>query len=355
MSYHFAVLKNETATDHLEWIEACESSREDIAYEVVDISKQDWLDNVKGRSFVCLLTRPPGNISYFKQLYEERVYILHKVLGYKIYPRFEEILIHENKRFLSYWLDANDIPHPKTWVFYHKDEALRFLESCSFPIVAKTSIGASGSGIRILRNRQSLKSYLGRAFSSSGIIRQWGPNLRAGGISQRLATRLKNIPAAVKFFRQKRASRITDPQKMHIILQEYVKCDFEWRVVRIGESYFAHKKLRRTGELISGTSRVSWDGPSDRLLDFVKGVCDRGEFLSQAVDIFEDEGGRFLVNEMHCFFGSKNPHQMILNGKPGRYVLVNSQWKFEEGVFNTHNSFDLRLNHVIQLLNRNEL
>ena len=86
------------------------------------------------------------------------------------------------------------------------------------------------------------------------------------------------------------------------------------------------------------------------LLNFVKEVTDRGRFLSQAVDIFPDPDGNYLVNELQAFWGSKNPHQMMIKGRPGRYLFQKGQWVFQEGEYNTNNSYDLRLSHVIEIL-----
>jgi glutathione synthase/RimK-type ligase-like ATP-grasp enzyme len=283
-------------------------------------------------------------------MYDERLYILSAVLKMNIYPSLEELLIYENKRFLAYWLKANSIPHPQTWVFYHKEEARDFAKECSLPIVAKMAIGAAGSGVAIIKDRKKLEKYVDDIFSGKGVARKWGPNLRKVELSRRVMDRMKDIPGAIAYFRNKYVSSRADTQKMFAILQEYIDCDFEWRAVRIGDSYFAHKKLRSFGEMFSGTSKVSWEGPSSDLLDFVKKVCDKRNFLCQAVDIFEDRRGRFLVNELQSFFGSQNPHQMIINGKPGRYIDRDSRWSFEEGDFNVNNSYDLRLDHVIRLL-----
>jgi hypothetical protein len=355
IGYNFTILKNETDEDHQEWINACENTKYNVTYKIIDITKSDWLEQVLDTNSDCYLTRPPAVIGYFKQLYDERLYILNGVLNKKIYPSYLENLIYENKRLLSYWVEANEIPHPKTWIFYHKNEALRFIDECCLPIAAKTAIGASGSGVKIFRNKSSLKKYIEQVFSEKGFMRKWGPNLRRGEVWKRFVNRIENIPDSYKYFRNKYISMSKSLHQWHVILQEYIDCDFEWRAVRIGGSYFAHKKIRKKGELFSGTSEVSWDPPPERLLNFVKYVCDKGKFLSQAIDIFENKGGQYLVNELQCFFGSKNPHQMILNGKPGRYIYEKGQWIFEQGNFNTNNSFDLRLKHVISLLRDKKL
>jgi carbamoylphosphate synthase large subunit len=59
-------------------------------------------------------------------------------------------------------LKANKIPHPQTDVFYFEKEALDWLNSpnVKFPIVAKTNIGASGSGVVIIETKEELQNLL---------------------------------------------------------------------------------------------------------------------------------------------------------------------------------------------------
>jgi len=351
MKYNLGILKTNTENSHAFWIKACESRRNTVNYSVIDFSKNDWLENSIDINFDCFLTCPSVNKTLFKLLYDERLYILNFVLKKKMYPTYEELLVYENKKMLAYWLKANRIPHPLTNVFYNKEDALTFADSCKYPIVGKTGLGSEGTGVNIILNKRKLEKYIGYAFSKKGIKRKGGPNFRINGYFARLNNRLKNIPESVRYFMQKFKDAHDDIQKGYVILQDYINCTFEWRVVKIGESYFAHKKLKSFGSKFSGTSLVSWDGPSLELLEFVKDVCDRRGFLCQAVDIFEPEPGRFYVNELHTFFGSRNPHQMILHEKPGRYINKNGNWIFEEGTFNSNNSFDLRLDHLIGILN----
>ncbi|MGE5343007.1 MAG: hypothetical protein ACM3SY_16145 [Candidatus Omnitrophota bacterium] len=350
-TYRLAILKNETEEDHLGWVRACGRGEYDIDFEVIDITKENWLDRVAEPGFDCMLVQPPCSMGHFKQLVDERLYIIHSVLGRMIYPSLEETLIYENKRMLAYWLQANRVPHPRTWIFYDKMSAENFASHCPYPLVAKTALGASGSGVRILRHQRQALEYINRSFSDRGIIRKWGINLRRGDLLARSFSRLKDVLGFIRYMNAKKKSARRDPQQWHVIFQEYVPDAAEWRCVRIGDSFFGHQKLARgLGELKSGTSRVSWDPPPIPLLNFVYRITEKRHFLSQSADIFEDRNGHYLVNELQAFWGSKNPHQMIVDGKPGRFVQKNNQWVFEEGDFNSNNSYDLRLRHVIDIL-----
>ena len=42
---------------------------------------------------------------------------------------------------------------------------------------------------------------------------------------------------------------------------------------------------------------------------------------------------------------------MLVDGVPGRYRYLNDEWVFEAGDFNRYQSFLLRLEHFIDLLN----
>jgi len=142
-----AIIRNEDPNSSNNWGISCEKLK--IEYDIIDLSSYTWLDKIKGHNYDFLLLKPPGILSHFKTLYDERVYIISKVLKYITYPSYEECIIYENKKFLSYFLQSNNIPHPRTEVFYKKEEALEFIKKCSFPIVSKTSIGASGSGVQV--------------------------------------------------------------------------------------------------------------------------------------------------------------------------------------------------------------
>lgn len=353
--YKFAILKNETVTDYIEWVDACKLFADKCDYVVIDITRSDWLEKIQAEYFDCYLMRPPGMVDYYKRLYDERIYIISQLLGLPVYPTYEETLIYENKRILAYWLQAMNIPHAKTRVFYDKKEALDYLSNTTFPFIAKTAIGASGSGVTIIKSGKQARSYLRKAFQGRGISRTWFPNRRKGRIMQRLKNRLNDLPGLIRYLKQRHRDATIEPQKWYVIFQEYLNVCEEWRCVRIGDSFFAHKKQRR-GDRFSGGGGIDWDPPTEDILNFMKMVTDKRGFLSQAIDIFVTEDNKLYINELQCFFGFIHPqHQMIINGVGGRYRMLEGKWVFEEGTYNENNSFNLRLQHVIELLDSNKL
>jgi glutathione synthase/RimK-type ligase-like ATP-grasp enzyme len=345
------ILSNEMEDDHLLWMKACEEYKDQFEYRVVDLTKNSWLEDIQTSSFDILLAKPGGFTSPFKQIYDERIYILNKVLGYSVFPSAEEIFVYENKRFLSFWLKANHIPHPRTDIFYNQKEAVAYLDKQVFPIVGKVNIGASGSGVYILKTKKEADGYLDRTFSSKGAPKRVGPNLIKGGIIKRGLYYVIH-PYAINKKLNVYKTLGSDLQKGFVIFQEYIPHDFEWRVVRIGDSFFAHKKLK-IGEKASGALLKGYENPPFALLDFVKEITDKHKFCSQAIDIFESTRG-FLVNEMQCIFGQSDPYQMLVDGKEGRYRFYEDRWLFEYGKFNNNECYNLRVEYVIQTFQKNE-
>ncbi len=349
MKLKIIILRNELEDDHNPWVKACEEYCDQLDYRVVNLTSNNWLEEIQKIPGDILLAKPGGLTAPYKQLYDERIYILAYILGYKIFPSPLEIFIYENKRFLSFWLKANNIPYPRTDVFYNQKDAIEFINVQNFPIVGKVNIGGSGGGVSILKTMKSALDYINRTFSGKGAPRRFGPNISKGGLFKRGFHYLaypRDISEKLNLYK----TISSHPQTDFVIFQEYIPHDFEWRVVRIGDSFFAHKKLK-VSEKASGSLLKGYANPPFPLLDFVKKITDKHHFYSQAVDIFESGRG-FLVNEMQCIFGQSDPYQMLVNGKEGRFRFFDGKWLFEEGKFNNNQCYNLRVEHVIKELSK---
>lgn len=339
-----AILRNEDPNSSKKWQLACEKAG--IAYRVIDLTGSNWLSDIAKEEYSFYLLKPSGSLEHFKNLYDERIFILTKVLGKLIFPSYKECYIYENKKLLSYFLEANNIPHPKTKVFYHKQESINHIKSTNFPIVAKTSIGASGSGVKILKTENEALKYISKAFSRKGIKRRFGPNRVTGKPSNWF---IKAIKDPSYFFSKLREyfAIYKHGERDIVIFQEYIPHDFEWRAVRIGNSYFAHKKIK-LGEKASGSKGIDYVDPPKSILNFTRELCEKHNFHFMAVDLFENGKGGYLVNELQTIFGHVQDFILAVDNKPGRYQYVNNQWVFEEGDFNTNESYDLRLKTAIK-------
>ena len=325
----------QTGLDSYElYVKACEDLG--VPYEVVDIIGSNWIDNIRRSNCAGFLVRPSPRYDVWKRMFDERLYFVVNNLNKLIYPTYDELFMYENKRIMAYWLELNGIPHAKTHVFYDCDEALKFLETTAYPLVFKTHIGATATGVEILKTQTQARRLIKRVFRF--------------GYGRKIRVSLKGLLKHKIMLPGLSPSYYFDREYKTVLLQQFIPTVAEWRMIRIGDSYFGHQKLKK-GQFHSGTGLVGWVRPPDQLLNFVKHVCDTGQFTSMCLDIFEDEQNRYYVNELQSVFGSYNPSQMYVDGKPGRFLYTpNGQWRFEEGLFCQNGSCNLRVQHLLQLL-----
>lgn len=338
------ILRNERSDSGLDWIKACESKG--IRYQVIDLSSSDWLEQILGNNYDFFVLQPPGNYERYKTMYDERMHIICNELKLNTFPSYTECLIYENKKMLSYYLQSMMIPHPKTFVFYNYIEANEFLARSKYPIVAKTSIGASGSGVQIFRNKSEAYLYIRKAFKGNGISRRFGPNRVTGNPQKWIKKTLKSP----KYFinRLKLYFEINkNVQLGYVIFQEYIPHDFEWRIVKIGESYFGHKKIKVIDKA-SGGKVKEFGFPDCAVLNFVDDICIKNNFNSVCIDVFESDSG-YLVNEVQCIFGIPYGYMTKVGDDIGRLVKIDNKWTFESGVFTTNECCDLRLETAIKM------
>lgn len=345
-----AILRNEEPESGNKWALACQKLN--IDYEVIDITSNNWLTVIRNNQFNFFLLKPPGNFERTKKLYDERVYIISEVLNYQTFPSYKECYIYENKKLLTDFLNALRLPHPATTVFYNKSEAFNFLGQANYPIVAKTSIGGSGSGVQILKTPRQGKKYVSQAFSGKGIRRRSGPNRALSTPTGRIKKAiysphyfLKKIKKYYAIFKEK--------EKGYVIFQSYIPHEFEWRMVKIGPSFFGHRKVKH-GEKASGSKEIDYTPPPEKLLDFTRNLCADLNFNFMAIDLFEDGKGNFLINELQTIFGHVQDYILEVNGQPGRFTYTDNRWNFEPGDFNSNESYDLRLKTAIDLYQKNK-
>ena len=318
MDIRLGIVK-EFAHTHASYIGACRDLG--VPYKVLDLSGPDWIDIVRGCGCDAFLVSPSCELSVWKQMYDERLRVMAEDLGKTIYPTYKELWFYESKRRMCYWLQAHDMPHPKTWVFYNCDEAMEFARTRELPIVFKSDFGSAASGVRVFRSRGSLMRWIKRCFRKGTTRRDEDPRDRSWG---------------------------------SVLLQEYLSDAREWRVIRLGDSYLGYEKLKK-GDFHSGSHAWRYGRPSGELLEFARSVTDRGPFTSMAVDVFIPAEGRYLVNELQAVFGvfGSEP-QCMVDGKAGRmrWDSETSSWQFQEGAFAGNKCHNLRVQTLLQQMNR---
>ncbi len=184
-----------------------------------------------------------------------------------VFPDLATCWHFDDKIAQSYLLDALDIPHPKTKVFWRKADALQWCEKAEYPMVAKLSGGAGSQNVRLIRHAAEAQAYVKQCFSGSGVVIL--PPLPEGSAARlwaRLKRAAKRAAQAAPYVFSNRFPAFPDqtywmPHKNYALFQEFLPGnEFDTRVTVVGDRAFAFRRMNRPGDFrASGSGRIDHD------------------------------------------------------------------------------------------------
>jgi hypothetical protein len=319
----------------------------DVFYTLYDIYSSNWIEDIQAINPNGCIYSGEFRYAAWRDLFKERIRFISHDLGIPIYPRMHEYDLWESKRKMAYWLQANQIPHARTWVFGNKDQALEFIQSAKYPLIFKTDFGNASFGVRKLENPKQAMALWRQSFGNGYRIPTYKP------YESDLKSRFKALVRPA--YRRVRGIRdIPRDVELDVMLfQEMIDIQHEWRIVKSGDSYFGHQKLPNRAGMHSGSSLSSWTIPPIELFNFTKYVCEKGRFSTMCIDVFEDNQGRYFVNELQAIFGVIANNQMYrqvgdsLIGLRFYYDSNMKTWQEGEGEFGQDYHYRSRVNDFI--------
>lgn len=283
---------------HVNYMKACIELN--ISYKVVDLFSNNWIDEIKkNKNINNYFVWPSTYSNVWKAVLDERLYYLETNFNKKVFPENLSTWLYESKRRLRDWFYLNKIKIPETFVYYHKTEAIDFINSTKYPVVFKADLGAGATGVRIIQSKKEATKLIDQLFYETFIPNRLDPR---------------------------------ETQWGYIMFQEYIEGVDEWRVAKIGDSFFVRLK-EKVGEFHSGSGNINWAIPRTEILDLAKNVTDIGSFNSMGVDIFEAPNGSLYVNEIHTVFGVK---ELDTDENEGKWLFENNKWNFYKGNFSKY-------------------
>lgn len=252
---------------------ALESEREyfdlPVQWQIESLEGPGWVDRL--RPYDAILW-PPGPMGIRASSHlKEIIYFLQHQMGKLVVPNFESVWHFESKVAQSYLLRYHGISTPATDVSFSLSEARRRLESAEYPLVIKSSSGASSRGVKLVRSVTTAKWLAWKRLYSG---RLW-----------KIVRRLGRL----------------DPKEKALYWQEYVPGnDGDLRVTVIGDSYIiAFRRRNRAGDFrASGSGNIDYDSPPPaEALSMCLDVSRRLAFDSMAYDLLW-QADRWVISEL---------------------------------------------------------
>lgn len=287
------------------WIETLESLGAKI--RICDFRAPDIIDQVRGVD---------GAMWHFYHSPRERqsapmiLNAMETGLGIPIFPNLDTRWHYDEKIAQHYLFESIGVPAVKTWLFWDHDAAARFIETCTYPVVFKLSIGAGASNVLKVESRQAASALVSRMFHRGlqpNTLNEYAPKrLPRSGPEVRAWLRRGVDAARYVFSGELPPARHHHIQKHYIYLQEYLPdnpCDI--RITVIGNRAFGFRRQNRPGDFrASGSGIIDWDTEHipEKALRIAHALSRDCGFQSMAYDFLFDSAGELRVSEIsYCF------------------------------------------------------
>lgn len=229
-----------------EWINYCEKNN--IPYKIVNCYSSDIISQLAD----CEVLFWHHHHSDAKDvLFAKGVLFALEQAGKKVFPEFNSNWHFDDKVGQKYLLEAIGAPMAKTWVFYEKKEALKWIEQTSFPKVFKLRGGAGSTNVKLIKTKNQAKKIVNQAFGKGFPAYDKWNDLKEQYLrfSQKRLTIIDLLKSFRRVFVSTRFAKTIGNQKGYVYFQEFIpNNDSDIRVIIIGEKAFAIKRMTRPND-----------------------------------------------------------------------------------------------------------
>jgi glutathione synthase/RimK-type ligase-like ATP-grasp enzyme len=316
-----------------EWINYCEKNN--IPHKIVDCYNSDIIEQLED----CQVLFWHHHHSDAKDvLFAKGLLFALEQAGKKVYPNFNTGWHFDDKVGQKYLLEAINAPMAKAWVFYEKQDALKWLETTTYPKVFKLRGGAGSTNVKLMRSKKQAQKMVKKAFGKGfPAYAKWNDlkeqYLRFQQGKLKWIEAVKSLRRAVV---STRFARTVGNQKGYIYFQEFIpNNDSDTRIIVDSNKAYGLRRMVRKGDFrASGSGVFDYNGVS---LDAVKvaiEVADKLNLQSVAFDFIFNEYKKPIIVEISYAFGTKGVSKCPgywdkdLNWHEGKFNQV--EWIFQE-------------------------
>lgn len=183
--------------------------------------------------------------------------------GLKVFPDFYTSWHFDDKVAQKYLFERIGLPFVSSYVFFDKNEALKWVAETTFPKVFKLRGGAGSSNVKLAKNQTQAQNLIKKAFSRGfSNYDRWG-NIRERWRKWRLGkTNLYDVLKGVaRLFYVPEFAKIGGKEKGYVYFQDFIpNNDFDIRIIVIEDRAFALKRMVRKNDFrASGSGNFKYD------------------------------------------------------------------------------------------------
>ena len=186
-----------------------------------------------------------------------------KQAGIKVFPNFNTNWHFDDKLGQKYLLEALGLPFVPSYVFLKKQEALKWINTTSYPIVFKLRGGAGSANVRLVHNPKEAKRLtriaFGKGFSNYDALGSLKERWRKWRLRKISITDL--VKGIIRFVYPPPYAKALGREVGYIYFQDFIpNNDHDIRVIVIGDKAFAIKRMVRKNDFrASGSGNILYD------------------------------------------------------------------------------------------------
>lgn len=231
--------------------------------------------------------------------------------GLAVFPNIRTCWHFDDKVAQKYLLEAIRAPLIPTWVFTSEAEAVRWIDSASWPKVFKLRCGAGAANVRMVSSHRQAAALCHRAFARGfpavgGYFTDIKSRVRKSRTARDFWARLARAPHT--FLNVLSLNRHMPRERGYVLFQEFLPGnDHDTRITIIGNRAFAFMRQNRPNDFrASGSGSIIYDKKIDeRCIKIAFEVAKQIGSQSVAFDFLYGPYNQPMIGEMsYCYLPS---------------------------------------------------
>lgn len=240
------------------WIAYCE--QQGIPFKKVNCYQSGIIEELKDCD---ALLWHHNHASPTDQLFAKQLLFSLEQSGKVVFPDFYTAWHFDDKLGQKYLFETLKLPHVKSFAFYSKQEALKWISETEFPKVFKLRRGAGARNVRLVKSKNDARKIINKAFGSG--FRQYDAT---GGIKESIrkyrlgkSTLTDILKAFAHIVYPIQLEKAIGKERGYVYFQDFIPDNkYDIRVIVIGNKAFAIKRnVRRNDFRASGSGFIEYE------------------------------------------------------------------------------------------------